>query len=458
MSFTKGIVSNGLATIVQKLVRIADQLLLVPFFLHNWGAATYGEWLTLTIIPSILSFSDLGLGSAVSNSFVLSYAAGDRQKAADIKRAGFCVVSLSVVFGIILTIFVLLICLHLGAFDKSHIPASEAVLVVVFMMAAKLVAFYNQVVEGFFRAARRAAWGSLIGSGTYLASIIVGLIILHLGGGLATFAFAQLVVSLLFAAFYFALGSSLVDLANVRGRLLRSDLLSFAKKGVGYMMTPIWQSIYFQGSTFVVRLTLGAEAVALFNTVRTVCRSVNQIFSIINASIFPDLQYEWGRGNVEVVRKCFRIAVLLSMIAGLAGFVILVFFGLGLYGWWTRSIITVPHDVWTVFMLGVLLNAVWWTSVVTYRMTNQPYHFAIASTTMAMVSVGLTYILAYEFGLLGAAIGSVAFEFVMAIYVLPDSCRLLGMRVSDLFADVAGDFHSVLSKIKKGSRSVKIWR
>ena len=32
MSLARGIVSNGLATVVLKLVRIADQLLLVPFF------------------------------------------------------------------------------------------------------------------------------------------------------------------------------------------------------------------------------------------------------------------------------------------------------------------------------------------------------------------------------------------------------------------------------------------
>lgn len=60
MSIVKGIISNGLANVVQKIVRIADQLLLVPFFLTHWGAAMYGEWLTLTIIPSVLAFSDLG--------------------------------------------------------------------------------------------------------------------------------------------------------------------------------------------------------------------------------------------------------------------------------------------------------------------------------------------------------------------------------------------------------------
>lgn len=182
---------------------------------------------------------------------------------------------------------------------------------------------------------------------------------------------------------------------------------------------------------------------------RTVCRSVNQFFSIINASIFPDLQYEYGQGHIQTVHKYFRVAVLLSMIIGFIGCIALVLFGLDIYGWWTKSVLTVPRSVWNVFLAGVLFNAVWWTSVVTYRMTNQPYHFAIASTIMAFVSVGLTYILSIPFGLLGAAIGCTLFELVMAVYVLPDSCKLLGMKPSDLFINVKTDLQLAISRFKR---------
>lgn len=84
MSVVRGIFNNGIANIAQKIVRILDQLLLVPFFLTAWGAEYYGEWLTLSIVPSVLAFSDLGFGSAVSNGFVLAYAAGNKQQAANL--------------------------------------------------------------------------------------------------------------------------------------------------------------------------------------------------------------------------------------------------------------------------------------------------------------------------------------------------------------------------------------
>ena len=75
-SVRRNILSNGLANILSKTVRVAEQLLLVPFFLSAWGAAYYGEWLTLTIIPSVLAFAELGVGTSSCNAFVLSYSAG----------------------------------------------------------------------------------------------------------------------------------------------------------------------------------------------------------------------------------------------------------------------------------------------------------------------------------------------------------------------------------------------
>lgn len=171
----KGFISNGLANIVQKLIRIADQLLLVPFFLTHWGAAYYGEWLTLTIIPSVLAFSDLGFGSAVSNSFVLAYAAGDRQRAANLRKAGFWIISFSVLLGFLLSGVAMFVASEMNLFNKSLIEATDAALAVVIMITARLLGFYCQLVEGFFRGARKAALGSFIGSGHNLLNIAVGL-------------------------------------------------------------------------------------------------------------------------------------------------------------------------------------------------------------------------------------------------------------------------------------------
>lgn len=448
MSIARGVIDNGLANVVQKVVRVLDQLLLVPFFLTAWGAAYYGEWLTLSIIPSVLAFSDLGFGSAVSNGFVLAYASGDRQSAANIARSGLWVITGSVLLGALLTAAVMVVGSRMGLFDKSLIDARDATLAVLFMMVAKLLSFYNQIVEGYFRAVRRAALGTLLGSGSHVAGIVVGIAVLYAGSGVVGYALTHLLVTVAYMVVYYAIGLRQIDFSDIRSRVVRSDVRMIVTKGMGYMMSPIWQSIYFQGGTFVVRLVLGPEAVALFNTVRTACRSVTQIFSTIYGSVFPDMQYEYGRGNMTSARRLFRIAAVFSFVVALVGTGALMLFGQWLYGLWTRSTLTVPTLVWDLFMVGILLNATWWTASSIYRVVNKPFHFAIASTSTAVFSVGLSYVLALGFGLTGAVVGTVVFDAIMAVYVLPDSCRLLGMYPRDIVRHISSDGAFLCGKLR----------
>ena len=80
-------------------------------------------------------------------------------------------------------------------------------------------------------------------------------------------------------------------------------------------------------------------------------------------------------------------------------------------------------------------------------MTNQPYHFAIMSTLMACVSVGTSYVLSTYLGLCGAAIGATLYDAVMMCYVLPDSCKLLGIQVKDLFSHLREDAYYLYHRL-----------
>lgn len=103
-------------------------------------------------------------------------------------------------------------------------------LAVVYMMVARLITFYTQLVEGFYRGARKAALGSLFGSGNYLINIIVGLIVLLLGYGVVAFAFSQLIIAVLYIIAYSIYGCRLIDLQECRGRILKSDIYDIVKR------------------------------------------------------------------------------------------------------------------------------------------------------------------------------------------------------------------------------------
>lgn len=446
-NIVKGIIGNGLAQITLKVIRVMEQLLLIPFFLTAWGAAYYGEWITLSIIPTVLTFTNFGFGSAVSNSFVLAYTGGNKQKAADINKNGILVVGGSIVIGGIITAIILLGASYFHVFENSIIPINEAILAIALLMTSRLISFYHLLIEGYYRGARKAVLSGFLYAGCSAINLIVGLGVLYLGGGIVEYSFSQFFVIVAFTIVYFVIGRRLVDLKGYQGKYILSDIKKIAFKGIGYMMDPVWQCVYFQGTTLVVRLTLGPEAVAAFNTIRTACRSTSQIFSMVNGSIFPELQYEYGQGNMKTVHRLFRMSVLSSILIGTIGVIFLSLFGMEIYNWWTQNQLSVSSEVWNTFVVSILFNAVWWTAMVAYPVTNKPYHFAVASITTACLSVVISYIFSIYLGLWGGALGVLLFELVMMLYILPDSCRLLGMKTVGLFLHLKEDSILIRNKL-----------
>lgn len=431
LSTQKSILLNGVGQVGNRAVRIAEQLLLVPFFLSIWGAEYYGEWLTLTIIPSVLAFSDLGFGTAASNYFVLAYSEGNKKKTSDIYITGLMVISATVLLGVFLSFLIIWGAWKMGLLDKARIEPSDIILSLVFLMASRLSSFYMQLFEGFFRAKHKAATAFNLYTVEGVLRIIVGIITLKLGCNVVGYSFGQFLVAV-FSNMVIALLAIRLVRDLPRGRFKKSIAVVTIKKGLGFMLTPIWQSLYMQGSTFVVRIVLGPVAVAVFNTVRTVCKSVNSVFAIVNGAIYPELQIAYGKGDTPLVKKIYIYSIQIVTVVALIGVLALMVFGPQLYTWWTRNELQVPSLVWSVFMIGIPFNAVWWTAGTVFRAINKPLRFSIYGFASALISTVMSYALSYPFHLLGAAIGFVLMDIVMFFLVIPLSNKEMDVSISDL--------------------------
>ncbi len=450
MSVKRNLLKNGIATSFQKLVTVGEQLLLVPFFISAWGAEYYGEWLTLTIIPSMLAFSDLGFGSSAASAFVLKYAAGDKQGAADIGKTGAVAITGLILLGVILSILTIAVLAHYHLFERMAIDSKDAIWSVSILILARLVSFYKHLFEGYFRAARRASLSINLWSLHACLNLIAGACTLLMGYGIVAFALSQLIVSVLFNLYYAKRGISLLNLGNeASGRVTKGCATVIATKGFGYLLSPVWQSIFFQGTTLAVRLTLGAEAVAVFNTVRTLSRSVNQFYSMVNSTVFPELQYEIGAGNTSNAHRLFRVSIFGVFLMAVVGGLLLWAIGPWVYQLWTRNELEVPPYVWEFFVIGIFFNALWWSAGMVFRAVNKPYRFALAGLIGSLIAVALTYYLSLQFGLAGAAVGYLFLDLAMALYILPVSCRILNMSLSDFFKHGSKETLMLFSAVKK---------
>jgi O-antigen/teichoic acid export membrane protein len=447
MSLKKNILKNGLATLINKGIRIAEQLLLVPFFISAWGAAYYGEWLTLTIIPTIIGFSDLGFGTAASNSFILNYAANKKQEAANTAKSGFFAINIIIVSALSISAAILFILNYFNIFEKSLIDKSDAMYAVIFLMASKALGFYQPMNEAFFRAARKASL-SINLQGLYSGlNLAVGLTILICKGGIVLFALSNLIIAITYNILYAIIARKILPIAqHYDGVILKQDINVIFHKGFGFLLSPVWQAIFFQGSTFVVRIVLGPTAVTIFNTVRTLTRAVNQANSMVISSLLPELQYEIGAGNLGKARKVFRFGLSIITVISIAGVVFLYFAGPWFYEIWTHKALNPPAMMWNVFILGIVFNALWWMSSDVLIAVNRPYDFTIAGVIVAIIAVATSYFLAIPFGLTGAAVGSLLLDLLLFVYVLPRSCKIIGQPLSTIISDLIADSKFYLNK------------
>ncbi|MDO6739309.1 lipopolysaccharide biosynthesis protein [Wenyingzhuangia sp. 2_MG-2023] len=455
MSSKKNIVKNGIASFLRKGIKVFQQLFLVPFFITAWGAAYYGEWLTLTIIPTVLAFSDFGFGTAAANSLILSYASGDKQRAANINKSGMFMITCAILGALLVSFIAIFVLDHYQVFEKSLIEKNDAIMAVSVLILARLLNFYSQLFESYFRAARKAALATNLNNIKEISDLILGLLVLLLGYGVVEFALSQLFVIVVFNLYFQYKGKKILDIfKNYKGIRDKQEFKEIGNKGLGYLLSPVWQSIYFQGTTFVVRIVLGAEAVAVFNTVRTLSRSVNQLYSMIIISVFPELQFEIGLGNWIKAQKLFRVAVLATFVISAIGVLFLLLFGMWFYTLWTHNELIVPPYVWSVMVLGILFNSVWWASAEVFRAINEPYRLAIYGLVSAMISVGISYLFAKTMGLVGVAFGCLVLEVLMAVLILPSACKLLKMNIKEFVSHGLYDCKDVLLLVKVKLRKI----
>lgn len=432
MSSKRNIFKNGIANIIQKFLRIAEQLFLVPFFISAWGAEYYGEWITLTIIPSVLGFSDFGFGSAAANTFVLRYAAGDKQGAANIAKAGRQIITWVILIALTASLLLLYGLKEFGIFDKSLIAAREAVIAVSCMIAAKLFNFYQQLYDALYRAERKADISRHLMNVYGFLIIAAGIIVLKSGGGVVAFAVTNLILSLVFNPIYMWLSYRFIKLKELTTAVVsRQDVRETFKVGMGFMLSPAWQAILFQGSTFVVRLVLGPAAVTIYNTVRTLSRSFNQVFMIISSSILPELQYAIGSNHLEKAKKLFIACITSILVLSIGGMVFLTLFGLDFYRIWTANSLHPPFIMWIFFVTAIGFNALWWASEIVFIARNQPFRIHLAGMYFSILSVALTYMGSIFWGLAGTGVAALFFELAMAVYIIPYSFRMIGARWND---------------------------
>ncbi len=425
MKLRTALFKNGLASSWVKFSSIALRIVQVPLLLAYLDVEEYGAWLLVSSLPAWISLANMGFGSVASNQLSLLVAARKLRDAQVVFSTTMALISLVGVCGLLVLIPTAFSIPWHSLLSISATRHREVALSVAFLGMAVLLSFYGEVFAGRFRAARQAHRAMLIGSVRpwfELSALALTLQFTHRFDylGLATL----LATSGSLAVAAYTSWRSMPTLRFSASCLELSQARLLLRKAIAFQMIPLGHAIVVQGFLVVIQLVLGAAAVAVFATVRTLIHSIHQIVETINQITWSELSHLMGSGDTERAARLHRISVAVALALSCLLSVALGLFGDEILLVWTKGKIGVSGWLLFWFVVPIPIHAIWYASCVIILASNRHEGFAWRYTLSALLSLVLCALLASVYGIEGAAIATLLLDLVMLHFVLRTSLQI----------------------------------
>ena len=131
----KGRLASGLSAKTFTLITlIITQILLLPFFIHAWGADTYQSWLVILSAASLISLGEFGIGSYLRPAIRMAGAADDTERVNRLLAISVVIYTVVISFLFLAVILFLFLVDLFNFFDQLNIR-KEQVIIIFFMLA-----------------------------------------------------------------------------------------------------------------------------------------------------------------------------------------------------------------------------------------------------------------------------------------------------------------------------------
>jgi len=432
------VASGAGANAIAQAISAGTAFLLVPLFLHAWGAAQYGRWLTLTSMVMYLMLFDLGGQSYFANLLASAYARDDREEFRKIFGQG-----ISLFTAIALAAFLLL--LALVSLPPIHFLHQELAFsgqdrVVLFCMGiALLLGVEGGIIAAAYRASGLYSRGAMIGNINRGATLLISAAILMGGARPAVYAAFWLISNILL--FIFQAWDIYRKVPSVHGskfgiQAARLGLVHLSGS-LYFWLLSISTALNQQGVLLVVAMSGSTTAVALFATHRTMCGLVNYISSFVQSPMMPELNYMYSRGEIDQLRRvsllAMKLVTLTSTFAGVCLWLVLPV----VYPRWTGKSLALDAPLLAILLTQAVLAVGWQSSGWVLMASNRHRRISVAALINGILTIGLGLVLAPHWGAAGVAFASLIGDVLCGLAPYPLlSAPALGLRARTLFLTI----------------------
>jgi len=426
----KRIAKAFLAFSFGQVIGFASNILLVPLFLHVWSPAKYGEWLTLYSAVAYLTTLDMGVQLYVINRLTQAYARGDLEDYRAVQHTAFAFYSaLAAIAGLAVTAVAAFA--PLRQWFSLTLTNQRVVVVVIALLAFQYLSqLPGSIVFSAYRTTGNLAlsqWVANLKNAVTLGFTILALIFMP---SFVAVASAQL------AVYFFVLVFILWDVRRRYPQLMPSfsharwDLLGgIVKPSMWFGGILFSTMLVLQGSNLLVAGALGAAAVAVFVTTRTLANSIRQIVNLFTNASWTDLTRLEAVDDRRRLSMAFRLLVFSTTAGCIAISASLWFEGTSVISFWTQGKLTPDPQLLHWFLLYLVLQTPWVTASIIPCVSNRHRVTAIAYLASSITGLSVAALMVHHIGVVALPAGLMIGEFLACYhFVIRDSCRVSGER------------------------------
>ncbi len=430
----RGLGSNVLSLAISG----ASSILLVPLFLHAWGAPLYGRWITLTALVSYLTLLDLGGQSFFQNLLAAEYARGNDEEFRRKFSEGvslFCLIS-----ALAFALLVGLVCIpEIHLFHRTLAMTVGDRIVVLFVGVPFLLWIPMAIYACAYRATGQFVRGATIGNIYRATSLILYAALLVARVRPSIYATAYLVLGIVIVVVVY--NDSRRYIPAIRGSKFG---ISAAKAGLVHLrgslyfwLLAISNALNQQGVVLVLALSGSTAAVALYATHRTVCGVIGYVGSLAQSPLWPELTFLFTKGKLDQLARtvllAVRVVTILSACAAVALWALLP----AIYPKWTGRSLGFNPLLLVILLTQAVLASGWTTLGWPLLASNHHRRLSCWALGNGALTIVLSVMFVSRWGVHGVAFATLIGDIVCGAAVYPFLlARMLSIPVTTLYQTI----------------------
>lgn len=401
---------TGTSSVIAQGITIIAGFISVPLTIRYLGKEQYGVWLTINSLLQWLYVSNLGLsGNALINKLSDANGKDDKRLAQELVSTAFWTLGgLSIIFLLLFAISSPFINWQ-WVFNTTDVSAIELKWAMIFAFVCFVMMFPISMVDAIYQSYQEGYIGNIWNIAGSVFSLIALIIVTQMQGGLPLLVASLFGVRLLFSLFNsgYLFFVRHIDLKPYFYSFSHEHFKQLIKLGSTYFIAQLASMGVTQTQPIIITQILGPSFLGSFNVAQRIMFLPATFIQMFIFPLMPAYGEAKARKDWKWVYKTLKYSLLLTFLATLVTFILLVIFAQPIINLWVGQELMPSKSV--IYGLGIYMfmgNIATPISVMLYGLEETKGQ-AIISVVNSIVFVTLAIILTNLYGELGLVLSMI---------------------------------------------------